>query len=84
MIHDKYKKDTQIVIGGDFKDSEPPENIMGTKRSSPKIYSRFNNQGRTNTTIDHFYSQEKLEVGTLAILRKKYELDEAKNFRNQV
>ena len=81
MIRDKYTADTQIVIGGDFNDNEPPSSMLGTRRSSPLIYSRLNNQGRRNTIIDHFFSQEKLEIGTLAILRKQEEMDEATNFR---
>ena len=69
-------------MGGDFNDNEPPNLIMGIKRSFPKILPRFNNKGRENTIIDHFYSQEKLEVGTIAVLRKHEEFEEAKNFRN--
>jgi len=40
-------------------------------------YSHFNNQGRENTIIDHFYANAKLEIGSLLILHDREEIKDA-------
>ena len=73
-IRDRYR-DARIVIGGDFNDNTPPNQIKELKRSSPTPYSRYNIKQRANTTIDHFYATDKLDIGSLVILRKKNEIE---------
>ncbi len=81
LIKDRYK-DAKVIIGGDFNDQEPPETLKfgvdlndeqpkEVVRSSPMNYSRYNIQGRKNTLIDHFFANEKMDVGSMAIISKR-------------
>ncbi len=74
----------EVVVGGDFNDRSLPNMILDLKKSSPKIFTRFNTLRRENTTIDHFYSKYELKIGTLVVLRNKEELEAAKNSRKQI
>jgi hypothetical protein len=83
-VKDRYS-DVKIFIGGDFNDNLAPNSILNLVKSSPKIFSRFNIQEGLNTTIDHIYGDQTLDVGTLAVMHPKDESrDAGQHFRKKI
>ena len=72
-INEKYEN-ANVLLGGDFNDTNPPKTFGNLKRRDTKSYTRFNTMERNNTKIDYIYSNFETQVGTIGVLRPYKEI----------
>ena len=63
-----------IIIGGDINDTTPPEEMQNVKHMKQRKYTRLNIETRTNTKLDHWFTNaDECNTGSLMIMKNQFD-----------